>query len=66
MENGETITLRFLRDDGKEERVYLAHHSLSEAREVAENVLGRGAGLYIQVKLSKAGRLIEIIDHTFA
>jgi hypothetical protein len=62
----QTITLCFLRDDGIMERVHLTHHTLSEAREVAESVLRCGAGLYSQVEIHEADRLIEILENTFA
>jgi hypothetical protein len=48
------------------ERVHLTHHTLSEAREVAESVLRCGAGLYSQVEIHEADRLIEILENTFA
>ena len=42
MDTEPTITLHYVRKDGKRERTKFAHHTLSEARELAQWVLNVG------------------------
>ena len=66
MDTGETITLLFLRDDGKQEEVHLTHHTVTEARDVVQGILRSGGGLYVKTEIRRAGQLIETIENKVA
>jgi len=51
MDTEPTITLHYVRKDGKRERTKFAHHTLSEARELAQWVLNVGNGFYTEVDI---------------
>jgi two-component system, chemotaxis family, response regulator Rcp1 len=63
MDNQPTITLHYVRKDGRRERTKLAHHTLSEAREVAKWVLHVGNGLYTEVDICPEDGHIETIQN---
>jgi hypothetical protein len=48
----QVITLDFLRAYGKREMMKLHHHTLSEARNMADSVFRKGDGLYVEVEIS--------------
>ena len=64
MENESPITLHFVRHDGRRERTRLTHHTLAEARKVAEQVLRIGAGLYHEVDICTEDGHIETIQNS--
>ena len=65
MEDNESpITLHFVRNDGRRERTRLTHHTLAEARQVAEQVLRIGAGLYTEVDICTEDGHIETIQNS--
>ena len=51
MENQGTITLSYLRPDGKRERTKLENHSVVEARIVAQWTLQVAHGLYTEAEI---------------
>ena len=63
MENAEIVTLSFLRKDGHPERTRLEHHTLVEARELAERVLHLGNGLYTEVEICTDNGHVETIQN---
>jgi hypothetical protein len=63
-ENESPITLHFVRNDGRRERTRLTHHTLAEARKVAEQVLCIGAGLYSEVDICTEDGHIETIQNS--
>ena len=62
MSDTESISLVFVTDDGKRERLHLDHGTVFDARKLAEEVLRAGAGLYVEVEIRAAGRLIETVQ----
>jgi hypothetical protein len=64
LENELTITLHFVRNDGRRERTRLTHHTLAEARSVAEQVLRIGAGLYNEVDICTEDGYIETLQNS--
>ena len=62
MWGGQTITLSFLRVDGKEESVHLTNRTLADARAAAEYILESAGGLYKKADLCIGGYLIETIE----
>jgi hypothetical protein len=62
-ENEITITLHFVRNDGRRERIRLTHQTLAEARSAAEQVLRLGAGLYHEVDICTEDGHIETIQN---
>jgi hypothetical protein len=63
-ENESPITLHFVRNDGRRERTRLTHHTLAQARKVAEQVLRIGAGLYNEVDICTVDGHIETIQNS--
>lgn len=63
MDNKPTITLHFLRNDGRRERTKLTHHNLVEAREVAERVFCQSDGLYTEVDICLENGHVETIQN---
>ena len=63
MENQPVITLQYIQQDGSRERTKLTHHTMTEAREVANATLHAGNGLYIEVQLCTEGGAIEKIQN---
>jgi hypothetical protein len=59
METEPTITLHYVRKDGRRERTRFAHHTLSEARELAQWVLHVGNGFYTEVDICTEDGTIE-------
>jgi len=59
MTGEETITLAFVRVDGKEEPVHLSNHTLADARAAAEYILRSASGLYVRADVCVGGYLIE-------
>jgi hypothetical protein len=63
-ENEAPITLHFVRHDGRRERTRLTRHTLAQARQVAEQVLRIGAGLYNEVDICTEDGHIETIQNS--
>ena len=63
MDTEPTITLHYVRKDGKRERTKFAHHTLSEARELAQWVLNVGNGFYTEVDICNLDGTIERIQN---
>jgi len=63
MDTEPTITLHYVRKDGKRERTKFAHHTLSEARELAQWVLNVGNGFYTEVDICNPDGTIERIQN---
>ena len=57
------ITLDFLRDDGKREQTKLYHHTLAQARRLAESVFRRSNGLYLEVDIIAENGYIETMSN---
>ena len=64
MDNQSTITLHYVRRDGRRERTELDHHTISEAREVAKWVLHVGNGFYTEVDICTEDGTIEMIQNS--
>ena len=62
MEDDVVILLNFLRNDGKRERSKVTNSDISQAREVAEEVLRVGSGLYTEVDICIDEHRIETIQ----
>ena len=58
-----TITLQYVRKDGRRERTKLDHHTISEAREAAKGVLHVSNGLYTEVDICTEDGTIETIQN---
>ena len=56
-----TITLVFLRHDGKQEKVDMNERTIADAEEMAEGVFRVAPGLYVQVDLYMHGVPVETI-----
>jgi hypothetical protein len=56
------IRLRCLRNDGRRESMKLEHLILDEARQVAEQVLRLGNGLYTEVEICTESGYTETIQ----
>jgi hypothetical protein len=63
MENKPTITLQFLRYDGRHEGTKLTHHNLAEARELAEQVFRKSDGLYTEVAICLENGHVETVQN---
>src|SRR5260370_2035320 len=63
MDTGPTITLDCVRKNGRRERTKLTHHTLAEARKVAQRVLRLGSGLYTEVDICTEDGTIETIQN---
>ncbi|HEV2689504.1 MAG TPA: hypothetical protein VGV35_13160 [Bryobacteraceae bacterium] len=63
MSNDESIALVFLTDRGTRERLHIDQGNMADARRLAEQILCVGAGLYTEVEIYAAGRLIETIEN---
>jgi len=61
-----TLSLHCIRKNGRREKTSLAHHTLSEARELAERVLRGGAGLYREVDICDEYGTLETIQNPAA
>jgi hypothetical protein len=65
MEAKQTITLHFLRNDGRRERTKLMHHSLEQARQYADWVFRQSAGLYTDANICLEDGYIETVQNPF-
>jgi hypothetical protein len=63
MDTEPTITLHYVRKDGRRERTKLTHHSTDEARKVAKAMLHVGNGLYTEVLICTENGAIETIQN---
>jgi len=63
METEEVITLQFVRCDGRLERAKQGHHSLQQARDLAERVFELGGDLYSEVEIQRSGGQRETIKN---
>jgi hypothetical protein len=63
MDTEPTITLHYVRKDGRRERTKFADHTLSEARELAQWVLNVGNGFYTEVDICNEDGTIERIQN---
>jgi two-component system, chemotaxis family, response regulator Rcp1 len=63
VDNEPAITLHCIRKNGRRERTSLTHHSLSEARELAQWVLRVGNGLYTEVDICTEDGTIETLQN---
>ena len=63
MDTEPTITLQYVRKDGRRERTKLDHHTISDAREVAKWVLHVGNGFYTEVEICTEDGPIETIQN---
>ena len=61
-----TITLEFLRADGKRETTRLFHYSLIQARNAADAVFRRANGRYIEVEICTDNGYREIVSNLYA
>ena len=58
-----TITLHYVRKDGRRERTELTPYTMSEARKVAKAVLHVGHGLYTEVDICTEDGAVETIEN---
>jgi hypothetical protein len=58
-----TLSLQCIRNNGLRESTELTDHTLSEARELARQVLCVGKDLYTEVNICNADRTIETIQN---
>jgi hypothetical protein len=63
MDAEQTITLHYIRKDGRRERTELSHHTMDEARKVAKAVLHVANALYTEVDLCSEDGPIETIQN---
>ena len=63
MDTEPTITLQYVRKDGRRERTKLEQHTISEAREVAKWVLHVGNGFYTEVDICTEDGIVETIQN---
>src|ERR1700730_7395881 len=63
VDNEPAITLHCIRKNGRRERTSLTHHSLSEARDLAQGLLRVGNGLYTEVDICTEDGTIETIQN---
>ena len=63
MDDRATITLQYIRKDGRREKTELSHHTMDEARKVAKAVLHLANALYTEVDLSSEDGTIETIQN---
>lgn len=59
----QTMTLDFLRDDGKHEATHLHDRTLREARDLADAVFRDGRGLYVQVDITTEDGYTETLSN---
>jgi hypothetical protein len=65
METKQTISLHFLRNDGRRERTQLTNHSLTQARQWADWVFRRSEGLYIEANICLEDGYVETVQNPF-
>ena len=56
-----TITLYCVRKDGRRERTKISHHTMADARELAEWMLFIGNGIYTEVDICTEDGTFETI-----
>jgi hypothetical protein len=63
MHNEPTITLHYVRKNGRRERTKLTHHTMAEARKVAKAMLHAGNDLCTEVDICSEDGAIETIQN---
>jgi hypothetical protein len=61
MDTDTTITLYCIRKDGRRERTKISHHTMADARELAEWMLFIGNGMYTEVDICTENGTFETI-----
>jgi len=62
----QTITLDFLRDDGKRETATLFDGTLNQARSFADSIFRKAPGLYVEVEIRSDSGYSELTSHLYA
>jgi hypothetical protein len=61
MDTETTITLYCVRKDGRRERTKISHHTMADARELAEWMLFIGNGIYTEVDICTDNGTVETV-----
>ena len=61
-----TITVNFLRDDGRRELTELHHYSLAQARSFVDSVFYNNEHQYVEVEISTDGGYRQVLYNLYA